>query len=178
MTLLSANQIAYIFRANDTEAATDGFQNNCSLFPGATFLQFSSICSSNRHVFSRKVYYVLPRKAYMFFEQTRIFQEGLSNRHVFQGGSICSLNRPYYLIEQIMIFPERSSNIYEFFRSFYFLIEHIQIFQEPLFSYQTDIHFPGSPNLVIEHILFSRRPLCLEHIGIFQEGTPVEQIFR
>ena len=51
-------------------------------FPGG------SICSSNRHEFSRSVY--------MFFEQTRIFQEG----------SICSSNRPYYLIEQILIFPE------------------------------------------------------------------------
>ena len=35
-------------------------------FPG------DSICSSNRHEFSRRVY--------MFFEQTRIFQEGLSKR--------------------------------------------------------------------------------------------------
>ena len=34
-----------------------------------------SICSSNRHEFSRRVY--------MFFEQTRIFQEGLLKRHVF-----------------------------------------------------------------------------------------------
>ena len=42
----------------------------------------------------------------MFFEQTRIFQEGISNRHVFQGVFICPSNRPYYLIEQILIFPE------------------------------------------------------------------------
>ena len=38
-------------------------------FPGG------SICSSNRHTFSRRVY--------MFFEQTRIFQEGYSKRHLF-----------------------------------------------------------------------------------------------
>ena len=51
----------------------------------------------------------------MFFEQTRIFQEGLSLEH--------------------LLF---SSRLY----------------------------------LVLEHIQFSRRPLCLEHIGIFQKGTP------
>ena len=71
----------------------------------------------------------------MFFEQTRIFHEGLSKRHVFQGGSICSSNRHYYLIEQILIFP----------RNPYLVLEHIQIFQEPLFSHRTDTHFPGSP---------------------------------
>ena len=129
-------------------------------FPGG------SICSSNRHTFSRRVY--------MFFEQTRIFQEGYSKRHLFQGGSICSSNRPCYLIEQILIFP----------RNPYLVLEHIRIFQEPLFSHRTDTHFPGKlylvlehlrfsrrPYLVLEHIQFSRRLLCLEHIGIFQEGT-------
>ena len=32
--------------------------------------------------------------------------------------------------------------------------------------------FSRKPCLVLEHIQISRRPLCLEHIGIFQEGTP------
>ena len=56
-------------------------------------------------------------------------------------------------------------------RNPYQVLEHIRVFQEPLFSHRTDIHFPGSP-VVLKHILFSRRPLCLEQIGIFQEGTP------
>ena len=131
-------------------------------FPGG------SICSSNRHEFSRRVY--------LFIEQTRIFQEGLSKRHVFsRRGSICSSNRPYYLIEQILIFLTNP----------YLVLEHILIFQEPLFSHRTDTHFSRKPYLVLEHLRFSRRPylvlehiqfsrspLCLEHIGIFQEGTP------
>ena len=91
----------------------------------------------------------------MFFKQTRNFQEGLSNRHVFfQESFICSSNRPYY---QILIFPETliyTSNTYEFSRSLYILIEQLFIFQEAL-----------------SDTLYSRRPLCLEQIGIFQEGT-------
>ena len=69
----------------------------------------------------------------MFFEQTRIFQEGLSKRHVFsrQGGYICSSNRPYYLIEQILIFLE----------TLILILEHIRIFQEPLFSHRTVLIF-------------------------------------
>ena len=71
----------------------------CSFFPGATFFQFSkrvylfvkqtyffsggSICSSNRHVFSRRVYITCSTNRHI-----HIFQEGLSNK-------------PYYLIEQI-----------------------------------------------------------------------------
>ena len=109
----------------------------------------------------------------MFFEQTQIFQEGLSKRHVFQGGSICSSNRPYYLIEQILIYP----------RNPYLVLEHIHIFQEPLFFHRTDTHFPGSlspqtPMIFQEtissprtHTIFSKRSLCLEHIDIFQEST-------
>ena len=99
------------------------------------------ICSSNRHEFSRRVN--------LFVEQTRIFQEGLyvlrtdtnfpgglfEKTCFFQGGSICSSNRPYYLIEQILIFPE----------TLILVLEHIRIFQEPLFSHRTDTHFPGSP---------------------------------
>ena len=42
----------------------------------------------------------------MFVEQTRIFQEGLSNRHVFFKEGLCSSIRPYYLIEQMFICSE------------------------------------------------------------------------
>ena len=54
----------------------------------------------------------------------------------------------------------------------------------PLISHRTDTNFPRNPYLVLEHLRFSRRPylvlehiqfsrrtLCLEHTGIFQEGT-------
>ena len=103
-------------------------------FPGG------SICSSNRHEFSRRVH--------LFVKQTQNFQEGLSKRHVFS-------------------------------RRFYLFVE------QTLLSHRTDINFPRNPYLVLEHLRFSRRlylvlehihfsrsPLCLEHIGIFQEGTP------
>ena len=43
------------------------------------------ICSSNRHKYSRRA-----NRKDMFF----------------QGGSICSSNRPYYFIKHILIFPE------------------------------------------------------------------------
>ena len=58
----------------------------------------------------------------MFFEQTRIFQEG----------SICSSNVLYRTDTN---FP----------RNPYLILEHIRIFQEPLFCHRTDTHFPGSP---------------------------------
>ena len=86
-----------------------------------------SICSSNRHEFSRRVY--------MFFEQTRIFQEGLSKRHVFS-------RRFYLFVEQTLLSHQTDTN---FHRNPYLVLEHIRIFQEPLFSHRTDTHFPGSP---------------------------------
>ena len=90
-------------------------------FPG------ESICSSNRHEFSRRVY--------MFFEQTRIFQEGLSKRHVFS-------RRFYLFVEQTLLSHRTDTNFPE---TLNLVLEHIQIFQEPLFSHRTDTHFPGSP---------------------------------
>ena len=66
-----------------------------------------------------------------------------SNRHEFSGGSICSSNR--------------HSNRHVFFRRVYYVL------RTDIFSHRTDIHFPGSPNLLLEHMLIFRRPLCLEH---------------
>ena len=130
-------------------------------FPGG------SICSSNRHEFSRRVY--------LFVEQTQIFQEGLSKRHVFS-------RRFYLFVEQTLLshrtdinisqkplfsprthtkFPGASIfswNRYSFSRKLYLVLEHIR--------------FSRRSYLVLEHIRFSRRPLCLEQILIFQEGTP------
>ena len=82
------------------------------------------------------------RKYLLFFSRSNlfiIFQEGPSVRRkdmFFQGGSICSSNKPYYLIEQILILIPINP---------YLVLKHIQIFQEPLFSHRTDTHFPGSP---------------------------------
>ena len=90
-------------------------------FPGG------SICSSNRHEFSRRVY--------MFFEQTQIFQEGLSKRHAFP-------RRFFLFVEHTYIYHRTDTN---FPRNPYLHLKHIQIFQESLFSYRTDTHFPGSP---------------------------------
>ena len=90
-------------------------------FPGG------SICSSNRHEFSRRVY--------MFFEQTRIFQEGLSKRPVFLRG--------FYLFVEQTLLSHRTDTYFP--RNPYLFLEHIRIFQEPLFSHRTDTHFPGSP---------------------------------
>ena len=101
-------------------------------FPGG------SICSSNRHKFSRRAY----RKD-MFF----------------QGGSICSSNRPYYLIEQILIFPETLNLV----------LEHIQIFQEPLFSHRTDTHFPGSPSSPRTPTIFQETLSSPQTHTVFQE---------
>ena len=91
-------------------------------FPGG------SICSSNRHEFSRRVYN-------MFFEQTGIFQEGLLKKHVF-------LRRFYLFVEQTLLSHRTDIN---FPRNPYLVLEHIRIFQEPLFFYRTDTYFPGSP---------------------------------
>ena len=87
-------------------------------FPG------ESICSSNRHEFSRRVY--------MFFEQTQIFQEGYSRRH--------DLSRRF--VKQTLLYHRTDTN---FPRDPYLVLEHIHIFQELLFSHRTDTHFPGSP---------------------------------
>ena len=45
---------------------------------------------------------------YVFFEQIQIFQDSRRayRKDMFFQGGICSLNRPYFLIEQILIFPE------------------------------------------------------------------------
>ena len=71
----------------------------------------------------------------MFFEQTQIFQEGLSKRHVFS-------RRFYLFIEQTFLSNRTDTN---FPRNPYLVLEHIRIFQEPLFCHRTDTHFPGSP---------------------------------
>ena len=99
------------------------------------------ICSSDGHVFfpEGSIYS-------MFFEQTKIFQEDLPKRHVFQGGSLFLLfyrtdtnssRNPYLVLEYIRIFQER----------LYFLVEQIFIVMEALSSF--------------EHIIFSRRLCCM-----------------
>ena len=100
-----------------------------------------------------------------WMNETWIFQEGYSKRHVFSR-RFQQTDRPfYYLIEQILIFPETlfsprthtnfpgasffSSNRYSFSRKPYLVLKHLR--------------FSRRPYLVLEHIQFSRWPLCLEH---------------
>ena len=89
--------------ADITEAVTDTktvFQNICSFFPGATFLQFFK----SVYLFVEQTCF--SRRCYMFFEQTQIFQEDLSNKMFFSRTVyVCLSNRHYYLIKQI-IFPK------------------------------------------------------------------------
>ena len=118
-------------------------------FPGG------SICSSNRHEFSRRVY--------MFFEQTQIFPGGLIEK-------TCFSRRFYLFVEQTLLSHRTDINFPR--NPLYLVLEHIRIFQEPLFSPRTHKRFSRRPYLVLEHIQFSRSLLRLEHIGIFQEGTP------
>ena len=69
----------------------------------------------------------LSKLSVLFFQEQPFYN--------FPGGFFCSSNRPYYLIEQILILPEIiicSLNTYEFSRSLYFLIYQIFIFQEAL----------------------------------------------
>ena len=76
-------------------------------FPGG------SICFSNRHEFSRR---------------------SIRKDMFFQGSYICSSNRPYYLIEQILIFQEALSSP-----------RTPTIFQETLSSPQTHTIFQETP---------------------------------
>ena len=108
-------------------------------FPGG------SICSSNRHEFSRRVY--------MFFEQTQIFQEGLSKRHVFS-------RRFYLFVEQTLLSHRTDTN---FPRNPYLVLEHIRIFQEPLFSHRTDTHFPGALSSPRTLTIFQETPMPRTH---------------
>ena len=121
------------------------------------------------------------QKYMFFFSRSNLFYN-------FPGGSICLSNRHvfskmvYLFVEQVLL--SHRTDTY-FSRNPYFVLEHIRIFQEPLFSHRTDINFPGAsifssnrysfsrkPYLVLEHILFSKRPLYLEQRDNF------EQIFR
>ena len=118
------------------------FENICSFFPGATFLWFS-------------------KRVHLFLEQTWIFQEVPSVRRTdmnFPRGSICSSNRHkfsrrayrkdifwrrFYLFVKQTLLSHRT--VINFPKNRYLVLEHIQIFQEPLFSHRTDTHFPGAP---------------------------------
>ena len=90
------------------------------------------------------------RRFYVFVEQTLISYQTDTN-----------FPRNPYLVLKHYKFPGASifsSNRYSFSRKPYLVLEHLQ--------------FSRRIYLVLEHIQFSRTPLCLEHIGIFQEGTP------
>ena len=138
-----------LFRRWLSEAATETvFQNICSFLPGATILQFS-------------------RRLYLSVEQTCFFQKGLSicQRDMFFPGEsiiLCSSNRHKFSRRVCRTDNDLiiSSNRYQFSRT-----AGASIFSSKKYS------FFRKPYLIFEHILFSRRPLCIEQIGIFQEGT-------
>ena len=114
-------------------------------FPGG------SICSSNRHEFSRRVLCS-------------------SNRHEFSRRAYRKemfFSRRFYLfIEQTLLSHQTDTN---FPRNPYLVLEHIRIFQEPLFFHRTDIRFPGSPRT---HTIFQKTLSNLQTHTIFQE-TPM-----
>ena len=91
-------------------------------FPGG------SICSSNRHKFSRRVY-ICSSNRHEF--SWRAYRKDM----FFQGGSICLSNRPYLSHRTDTNFP----------RNPYLVLEHIRIFQEPLFCYRTHTIFQETP---------------------------------
>ena len=94
--------------------------------------------------------------------------------HNFPGGSIFSSNRHkfsgrvYLFVEQTLLsqrkdtnFPRNTYLVIEHIRIFQeplFSLEQISIFQEPLFSFRSRYSFSRKPYLVLEHIQFSRRP--------------------
>ena len=112
-----------------------------------TDMNFSggSICSSNRHEFSRRVYMFFHGYISMvlrtdtnfpggLFEKTCFFQKSLSYLFVEQN----LLSHPAYTIFTETLI--KSSNTYEFSRSLWFsnsVIEQILIFQEALSSPRT-----------------------------------------
>ena len=108
-------------------------------FPGG------SICSLNRHEFSRRVY--------MFFEQTQIFQEGLLKRHDF-------LRRSYLFVEQTLLSHRTDTN---FPRKPYLVLEHIRIFQEALSSPQTHTIFQKILSSPRTHTIFQETPMRRTH---------------
>ena len=105
------------------------------------FFPEGSINSSNRHKFFRRVY-----RADMFYT-TCFLKDGLAVRRT---DLIISSNR-YYISQKPLFSPRTHTN---FPRASIFSSNRYQ-FSKGLFSHQTDIHFPGSLTLVLEHILFS-----------------------
>ena len=103
----------------------------------------------------------------MFFEQTRIFQEGLSKRHVFS-------RRFYLFVEQTFLSHRTDTN---FPRNPYLVLEHIRIFQEPLLCHRTDNHFPGSLSSPRTPTIFQETLSSPRTHTIFQE-TPMPRTHR
>ena len=109
----------FFFRSNPFTI----FQEGLSVRRTNMFFPGGSMCSSNRHKFSRRVYRT-------------------DNRHVF--------SRRFYLFVEQTLLSHRTDTYFP--APLFSLRTHtdIQIFQEPLFSHQTDIS--RKPYLVLEHI--------------------------
>ena len=89
--------------------------------------------------------------------RTDSFLEDLSKRHVFS-------RRVYLFVKQTLSSHRTDTN---FPKNFYLILEQSSIFSLNRYS------FSRKPYLDLEHILLSRRLLCLEQIDIFQESSPL-----
>ena len=121
------------------------------------------LLSSHRDSFSKHLFFFSRSNLFYRVYRTDMFYQA---RRVYPAVSVVEHTLSSYW----------NRNTYEFSRGLFFLIEQISTFQEPLFSHRTDIYFPESPIYPSNTYYFPGDPLCLEQIGIFQEGAPVEQI--
>ena len=120
---------------------------------------------SHRDGFSKDLFFFSRRNLFTTFQQG-LFAICTSSNNVFFPGGFNYLfaepeqNRPYYLIEKILIFPET-----------HLVLEHIQIFQEPLFSHRTDINFTMIFRASISSMIFSSNTY-------YFPGDPYELIWK
>ena len=85
--------------------------------------------------FQEQPFYNFPGGSICFSNRHEFFKRVYRTNMFFQGGS-------HLFVEQTFLSHRTNTN---FPRNPYLVLEDIRIFQEPLFSHQTDIHFPGSP---------------------------------
>ena len=120
--------------------------------------QRGSICSLSRHEFQEGLYV-------LDFKRTQIFQESSAKKYVF--------SRKFYLfVRQTLLSHQTDTNFPSNpYYNLYIPQTHTNFPGASIFS-SNRYSFSRKPYLVLEHIRFSRRHLCLEQIHIFQEGTP------
>ena len=96
------------------------------------------------------------RKYLFFFSRSNlfiVFQEGLSKRHVFS-------RRFYLFVEQTFLSHRTDTN---FPQNPYLVLEHIRIFQEPLFCHRTHTIFQETLSSPRTHTIFQETPMPRTH---------------